>query len=268
MAEYSAGKKLSTARLARGLSIDEAAHATKMRPDKILALENDDFTRFGSPAYAKGFLLMYSRFLRADVSEQLREFDAVDTRVNVSDYQYLSNVDVPAPDKGNDRIPMRALERRRQPSIVPLLVFVVLLLMAGVGYYIFINYQRLEPTKSSVQTATPAPIEATPTPAPKAEPPAPNAVAQVAPPRGPDPKIEEPPPKSELVVQPVKKAWVRIRLDSKESKPVFEGDLYPWAPPLKVKASRFFVEVRDQASVEIRNDGRLIAYQAPGITVP
>lgn len=267
MAEYSAGKKLSTARLARGLSIDEAAHATKMRPDKIVALENDDFTRFGSPAYAKGFLLIYSRFLRVDVSEQLREFDGMENRVNVSEYQYLTNVDVPAPDKGNERIPMRALERRRQPSIVPLLVFVVLLLMAGLGYYVYINAQRLQPTKSSVQSATPVPVEATPTPAPKAAPAVVSAVAQAATPP-PQPKIEEPPPKSELVVQPVKKAWVRIRLDSKESKPVFEGDLYPWAPPLKVKASRFFVEVRDQASVQIRNNGRPIAYQAPGITVP
>ena len=40
------GKKLCKARLAKGLTIDEAAHATKMRPDKILALENDDYSRF------------------------------------------------------------------------------------------------------------------------------------------------------------------------------------------------------------------------------
>ena len=51
MVESSAGKKLCDARLARRLSIDEAAHATKMRPDKILALENDDYSRFGGTAY-------------------------------------------------------------------------------------------------------------------------------------------------------------------------------------------------------------------------
>jgi cytoskeleton protein RodZ len=264
MAEYSAGKKLSTARLARGLSIDEAAHATKMRPDKILALENDDFTRFGSPAYAKGFLLMYSRFLRVDVSEQLREFDGMENRVNVSEYQYLSNVDVPAPEKSNERIPIRALERRRQPSILPLLVVCVLLLLGGIGYYIYIMSQRLEPAKSSVQSATPIPVEATPTPAPKIQPTPTPAVAQVAP-----PKVEEPPPKSVLVIEPIKKTWVKIRAESKDSKPIFEGDVYPWAPPLKTPpATRFFVEVRDPGSVQIKNNGRLIAYQAPGITVP
>lgn len=265
MAENSAGKKLSTARLARGLSIDEAAHATKMRPDKILALENDDFSRFGSPAYAKGFLMMYSRFLRVDVSEQLREFDNVDNRVNVEEYQYLSNV--PEPEKTSERIPLRALERRRQPSIIPLLIFMMLLGLAGFGYWVFIGVQRLgldKPSQPSAQASTPAPVEAaaTPTPAPQ------KAPIAMAPERGPDPAVEALPPKSELVVEPVKTTWVRIRLDSKDAKPAFEGDVYPWGPPLKISASRFYVEVRDEASVKIRNNGRQIAYHPPGITVP
>src|SRR3954447_2033792 len=97
MAENSAGKKLSTARLARGLSVDEAAHATKMRPDKILALENDDYTRFGSHAYAKGFLLIYSRYLGVDVSEQLRDLEVGHQPVSIQDYQYLNNAPTPAP---------------------------------------------------------------------------------------------------------------------------------------------------------------------------
>ena len=49
-------KDLARARLARGLTIDEAAHETKVRPDKIVALESDDYSRFANNAYAKGFL--------------------------------------------------------------------------------------------------------------------------------------------------------------------------------------------------------------------
>ena len=69
------GKRLSQARLERGLTIDEAAHATKVRPDKILALESDDYGRFGNNAYAKGFLVIYGRFLGVDVADQARALD-------------------------------------------------------------------------------------------------------------------------------------------------------------------------------------------------
>src|ERR1700744_4416833 len=95
MVELSAGKKLSDARLQRGLSIDAAAHATKMRPDKILALENDDYTRFGNIAYAKSFLLMYSKFLEVDVAPQLRDLDHRDHRLSIQEYQYLNNAPEP-----------------------------------------------------------------------------------------------------------------------------------------------------------------------------
>ena len=36
---------------------------------------NDDHSRFGKHAYAKGFLLIYGRFLRVDVSEQVRALE-------------------------------------------------------------------------------------------------------------------------------------------------------------------------------------------------
>ena len=93
--ELTAGKKLSEARLARGLTLDAAAHATRMRPDKILALENDDFTRFGSVAYAKNFLLLYGRYLKVDVSTELQDLKSTDHRVNIQDYQYLNNAPKP-----------------------------------------------------------------------------------------------------------------------------------------------------------------------------
>src|SRR4051812_25933353 len=88
------GKRLYKARLDRNLSLDEAAHATKMRPDKIVALESDDYSRFPNNAYAKGFLLIYGRFLRVDVSEQVRALETP-TAFRVTEYQYLKNVPAP-----------------------------------------------------------------------------------------------------------------------------------------------------------------------------
>src|SRR3954453_13016849 len=110
------GKKLCQARLARGLSIEEAAHITRVRPDKLIALENDDYSRFGSNAYAKGFLQIYGRFLGVDVSNQ---FALLETprQVTISDYQYLNNA--PAPE--TSRISVQREDQR--PSILPLLAF-------------------------------------------------------------------------------------------------------------------------------------------------
>src|SRR5687767_13314305 len=132
----SVGNRLCKARLARGLTIDEAAHATKMRPDKILALEYDDYSRFGSNAYAKGFLLIYGRFLRVDVSEQVRSLE-MPNDIRVAEYQYLSN----APAPSATRLPRHG--RSRKPSLAPLIAFAGLLVLAGLGFYLYVTAQRL-----------------------------------------------------------------------------------------------------------------------------
>src|SRR6201995_12865 len=89
----SVSKKLNQARVKRGLTVDEAAHATRLRPDKIAALEADDYSRFANNIYAKGFLQIYARFLNVDVSDFARTLDNANP-ISVSDYQYLSNAPV------------------------------------------------------------------------------------------------------------------------------------------------------------------------------
>lgn len=276
MSDYSAGNRLSSARIERGLTIDEAAHAVKMRPDKIVALENDDFTRFGSPAYARGFLMIYSRFLGVDVSDQLREFEMADARVNVEEYQYLNHA--PEPEK-EERAPAYSIERRRPPSVWPLVTFMVISVVVAGGYWIKVQSRRLDDSGKPAASPTPAQTVAPAAPGKPAPAAAPGtapssgtgstAVAGVHPGASPTPmRIERPLPINELIVTPLKDAWVKIRRDSPDSPPVFEGELYAKAPPLKMKGVRFYVEVRDQSSVQIRNNGTPIAYQAPGITIP
>ena len=62
--DISTGQKLAKARLAKGLSVDEVAHETKLRPDKVLALEQDDYSRFPNNAYVKGFLQIYGSYAK------------------------------------------------------------------------------------------------------------------------------------------------------------------------------------------------------------
>lgn len=276
MADLSAGKKLSTARLARNLSIDGAAHATKMRPDKILALENDDYTRFGSNAYAKGFLLIYGRFLGVDVSEQVRDLDDTPQRVNIQGYQYLNNIPTP---KQEEPTPMHR-QRNKPPSVLPLFAFVALCLGVGVFFYVKVNWGRLEmdgkqpvkpieaATKSSDEAfvkpvaAVPAPLPARVAPS-TPEPPAAESGAGAPPTVTSDVAT---PTVNELSVEPIRKTYVKIR-QTQNSPIIYEDYLYPIGKALKVHGSTFFIEVRDGSAVQIKMNGRPIAYQSPGVMV-
>jgi cytoskeletal protein RodZ len=66
------GKQLYEARLRRGLVLEDVQHKTRIPVGRLIALENDDYSGFGSPAYARSFLALYGRFLKVDVSETLR----------------------------------------------------------------------------------------------------------------------------------------------------------------------------------------------------
>jgi cytoskeletal protein RodZ len=282
------GKKLCKARLAKGLTIDEAAHATKMRPDKILALENDDYSRFANNTYAKGFLVIYGRFLNIDVAAQVRTLEGP-ARLNVEDYQYLNR----SPDPEPERLP-RYSHQRRAPSIMPLVILLGMLAFGGFGLYLYVNAKRLgsldqlsrrQPGDLAVDTtptpAVPASNGTSPTPSIEAvaNPPIASAgaapaleatptAAPATPPNVPVPPQAAPPGAvHEVTIASTKRTYIRVHRDSRESDPIFEDYLYPDAKPLKLRGPRFFIEAREPGGIEIRKNGAPIAYQAPGITV-
>src|ERR1700681_3421918 len=90
------GKKFQEARLARGLTLDEAARMTKIRPSRLAEIEADDFSNFPSLAYAKGFLLIYGKFLDVDVSEFMEAFESSE-QMTVDGYSYLQDNPPPTP---------------------------------------------------------------------------------------------------------------------------------------------------------------------------
>jgi cytoskeletal protein RodZ len=178
----SVGKKLSQTRLKRGLTLEEVAHVTKLRPDKIVALETDDYSSFPSNAYAKGFLQIYARYLRVDVTEFLASLDSSNS-ISVEDYQYLSNAPTPKAAE-----PVR--KDRRPPSIAPLVFFILVVLIGLSGWWLITNYQRTLPhsleSASDVEESS-KPLKTNPAPgvsAETAEKPAKPAVASSAKPPG------------------------------------------------------------------------------------
>lgn len=73
------GERLKSERKKKGLSIDEVARATKIRPEFISSLESGNYSKLPSSAYIQGFIKNYVAFLGLPERETLamfrREFD-------------------------------------------------------------------------------------------------------------------------------------------------------------------------------------------------
>src|SRR5215831_9856176 len=166
------GKKFQEARLARNLTLDAAARMTKIRPHRLAEIEGDDFSQFPSLAYAKGFLLIYGKFLDVDVTPYLDAFEDSES-VTVDGYSYLQE---------HERAkPVSAPVVRRRPaatggggsnrvSPMPLIFGVLVLVIGFFGMKFLLNVQRLAPgrggaTVQASSTATPAVASGGPSPA-------------------------------------------------------------------------------------------------------
>jgi cytoskeleton protein RodZ len=194
------GKKFQEARLARNITLEQAARMTKIRPQRLAEIEGDDFSQFPSLAYAKGFLLIYGKFLDVDVTPYLDAFDDSES-VTVDGYSYLQE---------NERAkPVSAPVARRRPaatgpsnrvSPMPLIVGIVVLVVGFLGMKFLLNVQRLAPGRGSTQTsstATPAvaSIGSTPAAAPNV-----GAAATSAPVASPVPTLGPPETRKALAV--------------------------------------------------------------------
>lgn len=157
------GKKFQEARLARNLTLDEAARMTKIRPSRLAEIEADDFSQFPSLAYAKGFLLIYGKFLDVDVTPYMEVFETSES-MTVDGYSYLQ--DNPAPRPVHTPIARRPRPRAvRSPSsssdrasLKPLIIGVIVI---GVGFTLMrfiMNVQRIAPRRAEQPVAQASPI--------------------------------------------------------------------------------------------------------------
>jgi len=71
------GEKLEEARKRQGISIREAAEATKVRSDFLLNLENNNFDFNLPEVYRQGFLKLYARYLKLDAEKILTDYNAL-----------------------------------------------------------------------------------------------------------------------------------------------------------------------------------------------
>ncbi len=149
------GKKFQEARQARNLTLDEAARMTKIRPTRLAEIEADDFSQFPSLAYAKGFLLIYGKFLDVDVTPYLDAFEDSE-RVTVDGYSYLQE-NQPTKPVSAPAVPRRPATPTGRDRISPMpLIFGIVVLVIGFSVMkLLLNVQRLAPGKgeSTAQTS-------------------------------------------------------------------------------------------------------------------
>ncbi|MDE2588422.1 MAG: helix-turn-helix domain-containing protein, partial [Patescibacteria group bacterium] len=73
------GERLQKERLRKGLTIEDVARSTKIRPEFLRALEEGEYKKLPSSAYIQGFLRNYTAFLGLPIKETIavfkREFD-------------------------------------------------------------------------------------------------------------------------------------------------------------------------------------------------
>ncbi len=160
------GQKLQQARLGRKITLEEAARVTKIRAARIQEIEAEDFSSFSSLAYAKGFLLIYGKFLDVDVTPYLEAFET-SSQVSVDGYSYLQ--DNPAPKPARTQVVRR---EPRRTSLLPLLIGLAILFFGFWFMRFILNVQRIAPHQTEA-AATPTPaatIATTAVVAPRAQP--------------------------------------------------------------------------------------------------
>ncbi len=183
------GKKFQEARRARNLTLDEAARMTKIRPARLAEIESDDFSQFPSLAYAKGFLVIYGKFLDVDVTPYLDAFEDSE-RVTVDGYSYLQ--DSPSRKPVGAPVVHRRASRSSGDRVSPMpLIFGIVVLVVGfLGMKLVMNLQRLAP--GHAQTTAQVSPSASPLPSSTASPAASESVASApthAPSESPQPTI-------------------------------------------------------------------------------
>jgi cytoskeleton protein RodZ len=68
------GERIAAARVARGLTIDDVAEATRLRALIIEAIEDDDYSVSGGEAYLIGHLRMIAEVVGLDGDDLIDEY--------------------------------------------------------------------------------------------------------------------------------------------------------------------------------------------------
>jgi cytoskeleton protein RodZ len=151
------GPILEKARMERGLTLEEAEQATKIRKRYLSGLEREDYGVLPDAVYARGFLKTYANYLGLDGEELARELrDRRKPRRERSNATYgapaASEFDRPLVNPGG----LRKKERRKvSGTTIRTLLVAVLALAAVVGSLYYVGRGAQSKGESPEQQAPP-----------------------------------------------------------------------------------------------------------------
>lgn len=190
------GEELREARIALGVSLEDAAAQLRINKRYLQALEEGRVKDLPGAAYAVGFVRSYATALGLDPDEAVRRFrDVSGTAVAKSGELVFPE---PVPSRG---IPTGILAAIG--VAIALAGYIAWYQWSGRGARVVDSVPPLPPRLERAAEAT-APLEAPPTPA--VEPPAPTPAPVAAPP---PPRID--PDKPRIVIRAKGESWVQIR---------------------------------------------------------
>lgn len=128
---------LIAAREKRGLSIEDAAHETRIPAQRLRYLESGNIAAFGSLTYARSFMRQYSDFLEVDASSMLEELPE-GALGGERDYRYLTQSQGPwlRETASNERVTTPTEGRVRSiKSPLPAALTVFIFVLAGTAMW-------------------------------------------------------------------------------------------------------------------------------------
>lgn len=122
----SLGTILSKARQSRGLPLEQVAHETRIRVQRLKEIEADDLSQFSHPSYARMYLTDYARYLGIDVAE-IRTYLPDWGECGTEGYQYLQETPTDS---------VKAIRRMRsRPRLRTIAVVAASVILVSVGSF-------------------------------------------------------------------------------------------------------------------------------------
>lgn len=206
------GEQLKESREKKKLTLADVSHHIRVPAATLKALEENDYSGFPSPTYAKSFLSQYSQYLDIDAEDWLECFETGNVLTHSRNLNYLlpnepeaSGVFLRSRTQASKRGPMAAGRNFAQP----LLYFLITAGLISAGVWGFLQLEDKitssdpELAKEKIAAATEPPLPekvATSLPEPNTPQPvrvSPNINPNTEPPTADVPKEVTPPPEKE-----------------------------------------------------------------------
>ncbi len=139
----SLGEKLRQAREERGISISEVAEQTRISSLYLKSIEDDNYKPLPGGIFNKGFVKAYAKYVGVDEQEALQDYARL----------VAKNEEIAEETQPRYRPEVLTDEARTASSMVPTIVFAVIILALMTGGILFVvNYIQNQPDSPAVAT--------------------------------------------------------------------------------------------------------------------